>query len=892
MKKLALLTALTIIGYFSIEGAKTYGQVPGIPMNLRVTADSGRALLSWDSVPNANSYNLYLSRHPGINNSNYTTKLGMQMTNVISPYQITGLNNGVTYYFAVTAVNSSGEGAASDVVAATPQSNVTSPVLFQDISQSAGLLRTMQQAFGNPVLGDIDNDGNLDIVDPHHNMSLTIYQNNGNETFRDISATTGIAVGRGIDRHGLAMGDYDNDGNLDIFVGTGNNGGSGSLLASQLYKGNGSGLFTDVTAQAGLAGLEFVRAVNWVDYDNDGHLDLVIARASGMGGDVYKNNGSGAFVSVTGSTGLTNAFDTVISFADYDNDGYMDLAVGTNASVDRLYHNNRDGTFSLNSSFEGKRGSCRGLAWGDYNNDGFIDLFVSKGTNDYYRSLFWDETRIDFSYINFTDPGEIVFRCSSNTQITFDLYISGGQNNVASLIFIGSDKRNPSSGVFTLNSSETTGRPDVVAGRDFGFFIWKENTGSIWHVQWTKDNNALGPGFSGHIVSNGVFSNVTSNSGGLTTNFKSFLYRNNGNGTFTDVTEESFAGHIGNNTGAAWGDFDNDGYLDLYVTDAGDVLGNRTSTLYRNLGNGKFEDITASAGVGAAVNAVGRHYGAAWGDFNNDGMLDLLLSNGFGWGYRLANGRTLLYRNPGNNNNWIKLKLAGTKSNRSGIGARVVLRTAVGIQSRQLNGNGGEVYSQGVSPLHFGLGNVSVVDDVTVFWPSGIVQTMKQISANQEILVIEPDRDEWTEADNITLWSVAGSGANPVPDFSNYIAGASSISSTRIGTGWTTLALRFPSPLTINQLNTSLDFQVFADGAGERLSAIRILAPNWNNRFVHNSRLPLNDASWTRISLNMSDFIVEEGAPSWNRVSAVRMIFTGGAGGNDIKVDQLFFNSR
>ncbi|WP_052561165.1 FG-GAP-like repeat-containing protein [Candidatus Brocadia sinica] len=731
MKKFTLLAVtlmLSLIFNFIVE-SKVNGEAPGTPANLEATAGSGMVNLSWDSVAGATDYNIYFSRHPGINKSHWRDLAGMRISRNTSPYQLTGLNNGTTYYFVVTAKNLSGESLSSTEVSAIPSTSLVSPVQFNDISVISGLEQTTKQAFGNPLLGDINNDGNLDIVDPHHGGSPSLYQNKGDETFTNIINSSGINTDY-IDRHGYGLGDYDNDGNLDLFIGI-------NIHGDQLWKGDGTGKFTNVTNETGIDKISpHARAISLADYDNDGYLDLFESFEGSAGvGVVYKNDKGSYFHDVTDSIGLANSFNIVQSVADYDNDGDMDYFSG-GYGKDKLYRNNGNGTYSLNSSFIVKNENvlCRGVAWGDYNNDGFVDLYVSRGNNDYHETLFWDQTKIVFSFTKFTDPGEVTFRCDSGSTITFDLLI-GNRLKPAS-VYIGSEKRNPSQIPFNLSSDEVTGTPVINTGQEDAFFVWKEDTDNVWHIQWTEATNAIGPGFWGHIVSDGNFSQVKTNSLTLLTNYKSTLYRNNGDGSFTDVTEESRTGHIGNNGGAAWGDFDNDGYLDLYVVDASDILGNRTNTLYRNLGDGTFEDITETAGVGAA-DAVGRHYGASWGDLNNDGNLDLFLSNGFGWGFPLSNGKAILYKNPGNGNNWIKIKLVGTKSNRSGIGARVVLNTSQGIQTRQLNGNGGEVYSQGVSPLHFGLGNISVVDTINIFWPSGAVQTLSQISANQELTTVE-----------------------------------------------------------------------------------------------------------------------------------------------------------
>ncbi|MCC6544791.1 MAG: VCBS repeat-containing protein [Nitrospirae bacterium] len=733
MKKFVLLSGVLLV--LLMAGTKASAEGIGIPANLKAPSGNGMVVLSWDKVEGATSYNLYLSRHSGVNNSNYITKAGMSITNVTSPYKLTGLNNNITYYFVVTSKNISGESSPSNEVSATPQTTSNSAIFFKDISSITGLSQTKAPAFGNPLWGDINNDGNLDIIDTHHQRSISIYLNNGDGTFKDITENSGIINTLSkYDRHGIALGDYDNDGNLDLFIAMGGASGSGQGN-SQLYKGDGTGHFIDVVSDSGLSIFDG-RASAWMDFDNDGDLDLLVSFADGVeagDGVVYKNNGNGFFEDVTDSTGLADAFQSVISFADYDNDGDVDFFSGMPGN-DKLYRNNGNGTFSLNTAFPSSKNSCRGVAWGDYNNDGFIDLYVNRGQNDYHKALYWDGSRINFSFDAYPDPGEVTFKCESCSSITFNFQMSG-KFPTTSYIFIGSRKENPSKTPFTLSTNEVTGKPEINAVNEDGFFVWRDEVNNIYHIQWTESSGTHA--FVGGITSEGEFSQVETNvSPILLTNDKNTLYRNNGDGSFTDVTEDSGTGHIGNNSGVIWGDFDNDGLLDLYVVDAGDILGNRVNTLYHNIGNGIFEDMTSVSGV-SAVDAPGRHYGVASGDFNNDGALDLLLSNGYGWGNPLSFGKTILLKNSGNENNWIKLILAGTRSNRSAIGSIVILNTFSGTQIRQLNGTGGELYSQGLSPIHFGLGNVSVIDSISIIWPNGILQTLNHIPANREITIVE-----------------------------------------------------------------------------------------------------------------------------------------------------------
>ncbi len=222
---------------------------------------------------------------------------------------------------------------------------------------------------------------------------------------------------------------------------------------------------------------------------------------------------------------------------------------------------------------------------------------------------------------------------------------------------------------------------------------------------------------------------------GTDVGYKQTLYRNNGNGTFTDVSDESGLGVVNNNRAAAWGDFDNDGYLDLYVVNSGtDPVGKGPNFLYRNNHDGTFTDVAAETGVQALVESRGR--GAAWGDYDNDGFLDLFVTNGED-NTDFNRGPQFLYRNQGNGNHWLKIKLVGTVSNQQGLGAKVTLQVGRMTQFREMNGADGHFYGHGSTPLHFGLGATTMISGITVQWPSGSIQTLRRVSADQEITVTE-----------------------------------------------------------------------------------------------------------------------------------------------------------
>lgn len=469
---------------------------------------------------------------------------------------------------------------------------------FTDMTTAAGM-QTQGYTFSNPIWGDFDGDGNLDLfADNHFNTTPFLYKNNGDGTFTDIFATSGIS-GPG-DRHGSAWADYDNDGDLDLSITIGAAGGSTlGMKKDQLFQYVG-GQFINRGEDAGVINTwGRGRSMAWADYDNDGYLDLLDGNLkSDM--VLYRNNGDGTFTDVTALAGLGELRYVECVFADYDNDGLADIICTStlrgNPPRDTIFRNNGDGTFVEATAETGllPLNHGRGIAMADYDNDGDLDLFIPRGT-------------------------------------------------------------------------------------DIGY--------------------------------------------------KQTLYRNNGDGTFTDVSDQSGLGVVSNNRAAVWGDFDNDGYLDLYVVNSGsDPEGKGPNYLYRNNHDGTFSDVALETGVQSLVISRGR--GAAWGDYDNDGFLDLFVTNGED-NTDFIRGPQFLLHNGGNENNWLKVKLVGTVSNRQGLGAKVTVQTGRVKQYREMNGADGHFYGQGSTPLHFGLGAARRIQGITVQWPSGLIQSVRRVAAGE-----------------------------------------------------------------------------------------------------------------------------------------------------------------
>ena len=541
---------------------------------------------------------------------------------------------------------------ASRPAAGAASQAVTSNPVFVDVAPSSGitfqhdnaaspekyLIETMGSGCG---WIDYDQDGLMDLYlvngaatrtyQPRRPLRSALYRNNGDGSFSDLTDKAGVGA-ETLFGMGVAVGDYDNDGFPDLYV--------LGYDRCILYHNNGNGTFSDATARSGVANRgKWGSSAAWLDYDNDGRLDLVVANyvdwspdhnlwcgehKPGYRGychpDVYKgqtpifyhNNGDGTFTDVSQSSGVGlkpgNGLG-VVTF-DYDNDGWQDIFIANDSMTNFLFHNNRDGTFreigylaGVAASAEGRTEAGMGTDAADTAGGGWLDLVV---------------THLDFEHAR--------------------------------------------------------------------------------------------------------------------------LYRNLGDGSFEDATFETRLGYATfhmSGFGACFMDYDNDGACDIFMAN-GHILDNiqlyRRDTQYaepklmfRNTGRGIFENVSHKLGPDFRLARVSR--GAAVGDFDNDGDLDILVSN---------NGQApqLLRNDGGNRNHWLQVFLVGTKSNRDGVGARV--KVVSGDLTLYDQRKGGRSYQSAQDPrLHFGLGQRQAVDSVEVRWPSGTVTRLENLRSDQIITVKE-----------------------------------------------------------------------------------------------------------------------------------------------------------
>jgi hypothetical protein len=501
--------------------------------------------------------------------------------------------------------------------------------------------------------------------------------------FLDVAGVAGLDVNEL--SGGSIAEDFDGDGLLDIMVSS-----VAVRAPMHLFRNNGDGTFTDRTKEAGLTGE--VGGLNMVhtDYNNDGFPDVLVLRGGWFQTEghhpvsLLRNNGDGTFSDVTEEAGLLRFHPTqTAAWFDFNNDGWIDLFIG-NESVGQdvnpceLFRNNGDGTFTECAAAAGiaNVGFVKGVAAGDYNNDGLPDLYLSR-------------------------------RMEPNV-----LYRNDGPKD---------PKQGPRSDWKFSDVSVLAGVTEPI--RSFPTWFWDfDNDG------W------LDIFVAGYFINN--VGDVAADYLGLPhTAERARLYRNNRDGTFTDVTRAVGLFKVLHAMGSNFGDLDNDGWLDFYLgtgdPDLGTLIPNR---MFRNAEGKLFQDVTTSGGFGH----LQKGHGVSFADFDNDGDQDVHEDMGGAFAGDLA--RNVLYENPGNQNHWIKLKLEGTKSNRAAIGARIKLTARRSTESREIHRVVGTGGSFGGNPLRqeIGLGEATSLPVIEVFWPaSGKTQTFKDVQMDRCYRIVE-----------------------------------------------------------------------------------------------------------------------------------------------------------
>lgn len=606
---------------------------------------------------------------------------------------------------------------------------------FVDKTFEAGLSYPFSPSFGLSW-GDFNDDNLVDLYIRNHQNPPSLYKNLGNGLFEDVTESAGLNFTE--DFHGASWGDFDNDNDSDLYQTIG--AARGLIIKSNfLFRNEGDGTFIDIAESAGVVDPKGRgRTPVWFDYNHDGKLDLFICNGKRADAPsvLFRNNGADSFTDVTESARLSGIDRATGAFvADIDGDKMLDLVLSQPAGV-RLYSNNGDGTFNEITDTSGLENveNVSELALGDYDNDGDVDIFVCRGVHGNTDAYEAKDDKLYYQLnVNSSSMKGLDFQVIDSTMVEFDLYKDNFVVKPA-MVYIGSDEYHPDQTPFVLDAElvQNNGEPLVESS---GIYIWFDPNDNYWHIRYflfESDRIFAGgaeittPGSMGEVYP--INFEIDLN------NYTNILFANLGDGRFVDTSDGAgISNDFGNASSAVFADFDNDSDLDLYVVYTG-ILFNENNRLYENDGQGHFIDVAQITGAQAAVQ--GRGESVAVADYNNDGFMDVMILNGLG-GAPFSLGQRVLLANQKTDNNWIQIKLVGRISNCDGIGSIVTLKSGPLELTRQQTG-GMHRASQNWQVLHFGLKNETVVDRVTVRWPSGIIQQLSDIGSNQRLTVEEP----------------------------------------------------------------------------------------------------------------------------------------------------------
>lgn len=497
---------------------------------------------------------------------------------------------------------------------------------------------------------------------------------------------------------GSAASDFDNDGFMDIIVSS-----WGLDEGMQYFHNNGDGTFSNWSEQSGLS--KFTGGLNMTvtDYNNDRLPDIFVLRGAWMGkygnepNSLLRNNGDGTFTDVTIEARLLSFHPTqTATWNDFNNDGWLDVFIG-NESTDlphpcELYINQRDGTFQ-NQALAARVNLIdfvKGVTSGDYNNDGLVDLFVSTMQRKSY--LLRNKGITAQGTVRFEDVTEKA-GLGYHKSKTFPTWFWDYDNDGHLDIFLGAYE----------------------FSRSLGYYEAREMLGLEQDTVSTMK-----------------------------------LFRNNGNGTFTNVADKVGLNHVVNAMGANFGDINNDGFLDMYLgtgnPDSKSVVPNK---MYLNVEGKKFEDVTNPGRVGH----LQKGHGVSFVDMDHDGDEDIHMQ--VGGSFKGDSYQNSFYENPGYGNNWVRLSLEGGRSNRFGVGSRVKVTITENGKRRHIFRDVNSGGSFGASPflINIGLGSASVIDEIEVQWRgSGDTQVFNNLAVNKVIVLNEKSNEpRYLELTSFTL---------------------------------------------------------------------------------------------------------------------------------------------
>ncbi len=599
---------------------------------------------------------------------------------------------------------------------------------FVDRTVSSGL--AWYQITWGAAFGDLDLDGDLDLVSGHHFYPPTIFWNDGSGIF-DFSTHPQPWSGF-TDRHGMLLVSVDQDEDLEIYVTHGADGGNGAE-PKELYRNDGNGLIFGLLNAAGMsdpAGRS--RSASAADFDGDGRVDIWVGKAPDpqSKNSLFRNAGTYAFTDVAAAAGLNEGLGTIGGvWGDADDDGDPDLLVGGEefSRPTTLWRNDGGVFANASGAFSPALPVAASADWGDYDDDGDLDLAVAKGDVGLFDTFAEGDSVSYFFNSRFADSGIDGLTIPSPADTLFAFFRIRAFLDV-STTFLGPSGVHPVSPLAIPLTDEYVGAPAFTPGVDRGTFVWRTSPGGPWEIRCsTPDLNFdnFDGWITGHDPITGVLPHDLEDTGFTPGGVR--VWRNDG-GSFVERTAQLGLTTMLNPHDVSWVDFDNDGDLDLHVVDFGtSAAPNAPDRMYRNDG-GAFTDVTAAENLAGSDFGMGD--GGIWGDTDGDLDLDLYLQEGGGPISFSAFGPATFLVNEGSRGGALLLDLAGRASGRPAIGTRVQVVANGRTAHRRVEANSWRGY-QDPRLVHVGLGSAVTADSVIVHWNSGYTQVFLSVPAGR-----------------------------------------------------------------------------------------------------------------------------------------------------------------
>ncbi len=606
-------------------------------------------------------------------------------------------------------------------------SNKNESITFKEVTSEVGINTENNWKYGGPTIADINNDGRFDLLlGNHDNTPIQLFWANKDNTYTEQKGLYPKS-----DLHGMAAGDYDKDGDLDLLISLG--GGNGATPQPQRLLRNDNGVFTDATKEAGISEMGARgRSVRWIDLDNDGDLDFLQINAEQMVNEeiprniLFENNGNGTFT-YRKSEAFENIDAERLLITDFNNDGILDLLTFSPYSATQFWQGNNDFTFTNQSKTwlpEELQNSIQvqTVAQVDIDNDGDLDYYLARGKSYYQianNAISFDEKlkRLDLRDEGNKSKDGITFFADGDIELSDFYRFPRGPEKPSIPLFIGDSKtehKMPFNSI-KVTQEEAKGFPEVLDKS--GWYLGYLGNGE-WRFEWLLKTNLAWDVRASVLGVTKIKTDWEPQNLGVA----DVLLINEGT-YFKDGSSALPKESLENNWGITTADFDNDGFNDFFLYRFGGLIQRVEDVIFKNKGNLTFKSISTHGANHIPAKSHG-DMGAAF-DYNLDGKIDVFSGDD-------DNGQWHLYENTSENeNNYVSFRVGNSKSDVDPYGAKVIITTASSSQYK-LVGSSSASHSQSlINSVHFGIGKNDKILKVEIVWRNGDTEILQDLEVNK-----------------------------------------------------------------------------------------------------------------------------------------------------------------